>query len=770
MKILITGGNGNIAKIIKNKLSYLYDITNLGRTELNILSYEDVKSYLETNEFDILIHTAIIGGRRTKDDPEDTVEKNVEMFDNLMKFSDKFKMIINFDSAAIYDRSTDILNRFENQLKSIPEDKYGKSKYLIYKKSLEYKNVYNLRLFNIFHANEEKDRFIKACFIARNENTILTINEDKYFDFFYELDFIKVIKYYIQNYPNLEKTVNLCYEKKYKLSEIAKLIINNHDNIKIINQTSVNNYTGNNNLLKKYNIEFLGLEESLKIYDKRYIDLKDRRIKIIIWAYPLDWKWGGIVVLHHLCQNINDINHPNFYSKLYLADGKPSETFRNTYYTDKNEIIDDNTIVIYATYINGNPLNCNHVVRWHLQYTPEFITEFKDTDLIYNWQNYTNNKTEKILSNPYFTKIFKNNNKKERTKTCYIIKKGYQYHGNITSIHPIDSIFIYYDSSHQEICNIFNECKYFYCYDPNSMFAIYAVICGCITILYPTKNKTKEEYFKVNFYNRNNKIYNYGIAYGNSEEEIKFATDTLAEGEFMYKELFESCKDTVYDFLKDLEIYFKEKNYKNIKNTIQDINNIGISLGWNCHSANYGVKEGIRNKKENGYLTCPFDMMVSNYQGIVDCFNDDFKYFCDDNFLELKEFHGENMIYHKRYNFLFNHESPGHANFYITQNWDEGINHFVNNNYYNLKKRYLRRIRNLKSYLESPNNYITFILTSWNKKEDDIEDLKSAIKKHYPKLSYKIIIINDPYGKEYYLKHMIDMNYTDEINRLLTNE
>ena len=200
------------------------------------------------------------------------------------------------------------------------------------------------------------------------------------------------------------------------------------------------------------------------------------------------------------------------------------------------------------------------------------------------------------------------------------------------------------------------------------------------------------------------------------------------------------------------------------------INNIGISLGWNCHSANYGVKEGIRNKKENGYLTCPFDMMVSNYQGIVDCFNDDFKYFCDDNFLELKEFHGENMIYHKRYNFLFNHESPGHANFYITQNWDEGINHFVNNNYYNLKKRYLRRIRNLKSYLESPNNYITFILTSWNKKEDDIEDLKSAIKKHYPKLSYKIIIINDPYGKEYYLKHMIDMNYTYEINRLLTNE
>ena len=90
------------------------------------------------------------------------------------------------------------------------------------------------------------------------------------------------------------------------------------------------------------------------------------------------------------------------------------------------------------------------------------------------------------------------------------------------------------------------------------MYSMYAVLCGCITILYPTENKTKEEYFKVSFYDRNNKIYNYGIAYGNSEEEIKFATDTLAEGEFRYKELFELHKDTVYDFIKDLEIYFKE--------------------------------------------------------------------------------------------------------------------------------------------------------------------------------------------------------------------
>ena len=37
--------------------------------------------------------------------------------------------------------------------------------------------------------------------------------EDKYFDFVYETDFIKIIKYYFDNVVNcekLEKTINIC--------------------------------------------------------------------------------------------------------------------------------------------------------------------------------------------------------------------------------------------------------------------------------------------------------------------------------------------------------------------------------------------------------------------------------------------------------------------------------------------------------------------------------------------------------------------------------
>lgn len=40
---------------------------------------------------------------------------------------------------------------------------------------------------------------------------------------------------------------------------------------------------------------------------------------------------------------------------------------------------------------------------------------------------------------------------------------------------------------------------------------------------------------------------------------------------------------------------------------------IGISLGWNCDAAGYAVKNKLRETKNNGYKTCPFDIMITNY-------------------------------------------------------------------------------------------------------------------------------------------------------------
>lgn len=276
INILITGGNGNLSRIIKNNLSDEFNIVSITRNDVDLLDANAVCNYfcnyLLNNNANILIHSAIVGGRRTKEDNEEIIYKNLLMFENLLKFASYFKLIINFDSGAIYDRSKDIYCRKESDELHIPIDYYGFSKYLIYKRSLQYKNIVNFRIFNIFHINEEPDRFIKACFLSKKNGTTIKIYNDKYFDFMFEDDFIKIIKYYINYYlDDLPKVFNLSYTNKYKLSDVAYMIINNKEQIEIYDTSCSNNYCGDSFILDNLNLELDGLERSLKKYEARFL-------------------------------------------------------------------------------------------------------------------------------------------------------------------------------------------------------------------------------------------------------------------------------------------------------------------------------------------------------------------------------------------------------------------------------------------------------------------------------------------------------------------
>jgi hypothetical protein len=170
------------------------------------------------------------------------------------------------------------------------------------------------------------------------------------------------------------------------------------------------------------------------------------------------------------------------------------------------------------------------------------------------------------------------------------------------------------------------------------------------------------------------------------------------------------------------------------------MNTIGISLGFNCDSATYGVINNYRKTKENGYKTCPFDLMISNYQGIIDCINDDFKYFTNLENLEILKSNSksifitnnnqDNLIYNNKYKFIFNHESPGHANLYLTENWENGINHYTNNSYQKFIERYNNRINNFRYYINN-GYFINFIITRYNtNKISDIPLLNYTICKN----------------------------------------
>jgi hypothetical protein len=200
------------------------------------------------------------------------------------------------------------------------------------------------------------------------------------------------------------------------------------------------------------------------------------------------------------------------------------------------------------------------------------------------------------------------------------------------------------------------------------------------------------------------------------------------------------------------------------------MNNSGISLGWNCKPAQYGVEHSIRNRKNNGYMTCPFDKMVSNYIGLVECINDDFKYFVDPEYLILKQLPNEKVVFNTKYKFWFNHESPEHANLYIKEKWKNGKNHFIENNYKYFIERYQNRINNFRNYLTNPKNNILFILNRYSTHTlTDIAELNMVIKYKYPQLKYSFKLLNLD-TKEYTYNHLSLMGFTkdcSEIKRMM---
>jgi len=208
--------------------------------------------------------------------------------------------------------------------------------------------------------------------------------------------------------------------------------------------------------------------------------------------------------------------------------------------------------------------------------------------------------------------------------------------------------------------------------------------------------------------------------------------------------------------------------YDNIQTNVS-VDKIGISLGWNCGPAGYGVTNGLRGKKIDGYQTCPFDEMVSNLPGVIECIKDDFKYFMDDDYLEIKEVpfnvggtvKGEKLIYNTKYNFYFNHESPGHGGLYISQNWAGGINHYIDNNFKLLKDRYNRRVDAFRKYMNDGQNgsEITFIVFRFNK---DITELDKAIREKYPNLNFMIVIQDPPETKESVYQHHLLMGVKED--------
>lgn len=251
-KILITGGNGYIAKSLYNSLKNSYEITTLTRNNFDLNHFKVLDSYLKHKYFDVVIHCAVSGGSRLKEDIINDMDNNLQMYYNLLNCRDRFGKLIHFGSGAEITQ---------------PESPYGLSKRVIAKSILEQENFYNIRIFAVFDENELDTRFIKGNIQRYINKEQIIIHQDKFMDFFYMKDLVSLVDYYIQT-ENPPKEIDCSYQKLYSLFDIANMI-NNLDTHKVhitFNQNEMGEkYCGNSNILLNY----IGLEEGIKqVYNK----------------------------------------------------------------------------------------------------------------------------------------------------------------------------------------------------------------------------------------------------------------------------------------------------------------------------------------------------------------------------------------------------------------------------------------------------------------------------------------------------------------------
>ena len=109
MKVLVTGRNGFLGKeLIEELKSNCYEVTSIGRSEVDLTDAKSVRDYFKGRQFDVVVHTAFQGGKRGQTDKLDSFINNLEMFNNLTNHNKCYSKLINFCSGAAFDRGRGI--------------------------------------------------------------------------------------------------------------------------------------------------------------------------------------------------------------------------------------------------------------------------------------------------------------------------------------------------------------------------------------------------------------------------------------------------------------------------------------------------------------------------------------------------------------------------------------------------------------------------------------------------------------------------------------
>jgi hypothetical protein len=194
----------------------------------------------------------------------------------------------------------------------------------------------------------------------------------------------------------------------------------------------------------------------------------------------------------------------------------------------KEIAIQDNVITIYPEVISGNPFNAKNVVRYVLYYPGWHAgdKQYSNNELIITYNNeyvkdtkYDNAFVLTVL-NPKLN-IMRNHNKK-RNKIGLLVRKckDFDYKMNLLNQYkhllklPVISIDDEINKCTDliNLSKIYNTISLFISFDPHTYHSTMAALCGCTSVVIPSKEISSEEFYNVT---------KYGVAYG--FENIDFA-------------------------------------------------------------------------------------------------------------------------------------------------------------------------------------------------------------------------------------------------------
>jgi hypothetical protein len=316
--------------------------------------------------------------------------------------------------------------------------------------------------------------------------------------------------------------------------------------------------------------------------------INNNKFKIIIYyPYIFNKDIGGILILTYFAIKINEIVKNKI---VYLFNDNTTIINTDNFYFDnftKDKNFDkENTIVIYAEGIVGNPLNAKYVIRWILAELSinSDVNNYKSwdkNDLVYYFNKETKiNKNPEKIGNIYkmLTLIYLNpkiimKNFEKRYDWCFTYRKSH-IHKNINIIHPTNSYELPRFISQDDCIVVFNKYKYFISYDPLTFLIIMSLLCGCITIIYPIKGINKKEWLKLSIFNEYMKDNNindiYGLAYG--IEDLQFAEETISKAPKLVNDIINSINNIYIELFLDDVNNIKKKIFKNtVKNNYLNI-------------------------------------------------------------------------------------------------------------------------------------------------------------------------------------------------------